>query len=439
MKNGLCGKTNKPNFNEHLLSLSSYQQLQKSNSSFFILPMMNAKCLPDEAEMAFKIVSYDAIADVPYDYWGEFKMAIKLVEKFNSFRDFQFSPTTELKNFGFKNTNEAITYFMNETGQAEDGVAIYTVKRRTAPELRNPIGAYRYLPTLSEIRFLSEKELARQVQLQALTTINFQARPVKELPHSVSIPISSLSKEIRKPSLLQVSLSNLKIPTIEKDKPIYLKGTSYSDQTPVNMAQYFSMNGYSNLLLADPTSLSAQPLTPSSVRDLQLVEATAFLSNLNNYLVIDVRMINDQALLSLKSEWKAPISEISFPYLWDAGTRARINLSRTIDFNRIKIESSGKIILLIGKDDYDWRPILLCEKLRAIGVKNISWLREGYEGLNIRRILGLLDDALVLNFLTKNDMIVERQQPSENNKSQAIIFRTVKPRPAIKNSFELRR
>lgn len=391
-KKGLCGIPREDKSFPFLLSV--YQHLKSSGSTEFAVPAFHGQCLPSEGRVGLHLVNYDFALDRAYDYLGDVDAEIKLVGKVANLEGLTLDPEFKKSMFGYASVPKALKALTQLGANQGAEIFVFRIQLKTT-KAREPIGSYSYYPGIKIMNSETFTETQKKGHV-SVVDLRMQKPKTEEIASAISLPIFISFRDAPILNPLQTesvyTATKADLPKIPDGNLVVLVSQSAADRTSFNAAQVFMSAGVHPLaILKDgyETFTKTETLTPKTVVGFGSESLARLSGDLASSLVIDVRFRPRPDAVTLKKARLAPIAKKEFKF-YQSAVREEANLAY-LDLEKIKDVAKRKKIIIIGDNDYDWRPILLFERLSKIAVDNIYWFREGFEGIKLYRDLQMLD------------------------------------------------
>ncbi len=174
----------------------------------------------------------------------------------------------------------------------------------------------------------------------------------------------------------------------KKEDPVYIISGCTGEFSAYNALTLLASKGYKNLgwFPGGMAEFGKKPhpcITPDKLSEATIVQAAKVreLIKEKNIFIADVR---EQARFTLVGATSFPFLEkrnaLSIPTYRDKVTAAGLVSNKEIYSNEFMLSiPKESTILIVGDNEYDWRAYKAAIFLKAKGVKNIYWYRDGME------------------------------------------------------------
>lgn len=405
---------------EMLISLSSLKMLQnqKINQKTLLLPRSHASCLKDGSYLA-QVVEYEPSSDLAYAYYGKVGITLKKVMEFQDINILVATPGLDPKFLGFEAVKDIVVYLKRIGLEARESVFAFKVDFVSEVRPRDPVGLYTFYPGVKFVSASQAEQIKGKFYIDASDVLpKLEKLEIKKRPNA-----SRLDRFVVLQPTAAISLAGDIHLDIPKSAPLVLLGRDASDRSPLNMIPTLITSRFSdiNILSGGAASLMKYDLeTPQEIPGLKTLKIDELAKDFRNYLVLDTRPDFGNYPVEIQSSKLAPINYgFTNKELWNdlvLFSKSRSfsldhKIEKYLQVNDMVNDADSRPTLLVGFDEYDWRPLILFSILRKMGVRRLAWYRSGFADLENRMILRILPPTLndqVIPGLKDNAAMPER-------------------------------
>lgn len=391
VRKGLCGfDPRKPLLHWRLVRL-----MQFKNPKLIVLPRYHGLCLLGKTE--FEVVDYDFTSDLPFMSLGDFQMKAELVRDYADLQTFMDVYSGRIKEFGFQKP-EGLIRWMTELGPTQTEMVVLSVRGRGTFRIRDPIGAVSVYPGVRKVG-LNEvnSELAKDLKIQI---VSFSRR--KDLfPGKNVIAIDPLAmSSVQSPSVAdEYWRKNRERLRLDFNSRFLVVSDSQTDEFPFVWGSALKGLGAGEVMVFITSDKPAP--TPSDFPGVETIAMKRLAELAGTATILDTRgatafrqSVRIQKTVPVPMEIRHlaglggdPLNEIQ-QQLQAGRLDPKYDLASRARYQQALGGIKTKEVVVIGKDDYDWMPLLLANHLKSKSQFRIYWYRQGFEALEIYKRVG---------------------------------------------------
>ncbi len=437
-----------------LLPLASYLHLARKKSSFLLLPSFHGSCFSDTS-FEFRLVDFDPTFDTAFNYYAQIKLSLSQKNELPLDLRKVFLEKLDFKKYGFESVTETINYLKKIGYDMNSSLVEFKIQidgnLKWPQSSSNPdfYPGLVFFPVTSLPTVLADKNnlflATYDVSKDASFTYgrNFQflnlSRQFNDFnlnPHRV---IELLDKK------LNPLIGNKNKVFIYQEYPgdpqalaliTYLQAKFKSTKVFLVSENYADRNNY-------------RSLTPTRVPGLGLFEEESLAQEERGLLFVDTRSIST-GFDVIRNSVSAPVYNVStnkknYTDLTEYGLKLKFSnpvvdleinqLRKRYPLDKLLKFAGNRKIVLYGKDDADYSPLVFFEAIKNEKLKKIFWLR-----LGTRRVSQLITlEALPESLLKEQFNLTETEylnKADSGKKKKVQKYIVVRPRRTQAQSLE---